>query len=146
MTDHLWRYKAQSLSWDSLGHSASELPMEPIKASVASALQFTFSLCPVLPAQQVLLLRALSTKPAASKSLPQSLFPGKPNLSQHFQSISSSFFLFAYIYLTFKNLSRACLVAQWLRICLPMQGTRVQALVREDPTCRGATKAMCHNC
>ena len=26
-----------------------------------------------------------------------------------------------------------------------MQGTRVQALVREDPTCRGATKPMRHN-
>ena len=37
------------------------------------------------------------------------------------------------------------LVAQWLRICLPMQGTQVQALVREDPTCRGATKPMRHN-
>ena len=37
------------------------------------------------------------------------------------------------------------LVAQWLRICLPMQGTRVQALVREDPTCCGATKPMRHN-
>ncbi|KAJ8794518.1 hypothetical protein J1605_018971 [Eschrichtius robustus] len=37
------------------------------------------------------------------------------------------------------------LVAQWLRICLPMQGTRVQALVREDPTCCGATKPMSHN-
>ena len=35
---------------------------------------------------------------------------------------------------------RASLVAQWLRICLPMQGTQVQALVREDPTCRGAAK------
>ena len=34
----------------------------------------------------------------------------------------------------------ASLVAQWLRICLPMQGTRVQALVWEDPTCRGAAK------
>ena len=32
----------------------------------------------------------------------------------------------------------ASLVAQWLRIHLPMQGTRVQALVREDPTCHGA--------
>ena len=31
-------------------------------------------------------------------------------------------------------------VAQWLRIRLPMQGTQVQALVREDPTCRGASK------
>ena len=32
------------------------------------------------------------------------------------------------------------LVAQWLRIRLPMQGTWVRALVWEDPTCRGATK------
>ena len=32
------------------------------------------------------------------------------------------------------------LVAQWLRICLLMQGTQVQALVREDPTCHGVTK------
>ena len=31
-------------------------------------------------------------------------------------------------------------VVQWLRICLPMQGTGVQALVQEDPTCHGATK------
>ena len=29
----------------------------------------------------------------------------------------------------------ASLVAQLLRICLPMQGTRVRALVWEDPTC-----------
>ena len=39
----------------------------------------------------------------------------------------------------------ASLVAQWLRIRLSMQGTRVQALVREDPTCRGATKPVRHN-
>ena len=32
------------------------------------------------------------------------------------------------------------LVAQWLRICLPVQRTWVQSLVREDPTCHGATK------
>ena len=45
-----------------------------------------------------------------------------------------------------KNLSkRASLVAQLLRICLPMQGTRVRALVREDPTCCGATGPMSHN-
>ena len=37
------------------------------------------------------------------------------------------------------------LVAQWLRIHLPMQGTWVRALVREDPTCRGATKPLRHN-
>ena len=40
---------------------------------------------------------------------------------------------------------RASLVAQWLRICLPMQGTRVRALVWEDPTCRGATRPVSHN-
>ena len=37
------------------------------------------------------------------------------------------------------------LVAQWLRICLPMQETRVRALVREDPTCCGAAKPVHHN-
>ena len=36
-------------------------------------------------------------------------------------------------------------VAQWLRICLPMQGTRVRALVWEDPTYRGATRPVSHN-
>ena len=35
--------------------------------------------------------------------------------------------------------------ARWLRIRLPMQGTRVPSLVREDPTRRGATKPMRHN-
>ena len=29
---------------------------------------------------------------------------------------------------------RTSLVTQWLRIRLPMQGTRVPALIREDPT------------
>ena len=37
------------------------------------------------------------------------------------------------------------LVAQWIRIFLPMQGTRVQGLVREDPTCRGTAKPVHHN-
>ena len=37
------------------------------------------------------------------------------------------------------------LVAQWIRIRLPIQGTRVRALVREDPTCHGATKPVHHN-
>ena len=36
-------------------------------------------------------------------------------------------------------------MAQWLRICLPMQGTRVRSLVREDLTCHGGTKPVCHN-
>ena len=37
------------------------------------------------------------------------------------------------------------LVMQWLRIYLPMQGTRVRSLVREDPTCRRATEPTSHN-
>ena len=45
-----------------------------------------------------------------------------------------------------KHWEGASLVAQWLRICLPVQGTRVRALVWEDPTCRGATRPMSHNC
>ena len=40
---------------------------------------------------------------------------------------------------------RASLVVQWLRVCLPMQGTRVRALVWEDPTCRGAAGPVSHN-
>ena len=40
----------------------------------------------------------------------------------------------------------ASLVAQWLRVCLPMQGTRVRALVWEDPTCRGAIRPVSHDC
>ena len=37
------------------------------------------------------------------------------------------------------------LVVQWLRIHLVMQGTRVHFLIQEDPTCREATKPVCHN-
>ena len=39
----------------------------------------------------------------------------------------------------------ASLVAQWLRIRLPMRGTWVRALVWEDPTCRRATRPVSHN-
>ena len=42
-------------------------------------------------------------------------------------------------------LSGASLVAQWLGILLPMQGTQVRALVQEDPACRRAMKPVCHN-
>ena len=41
--------------------------------------------------------------------------------------------------------TKATLVAQWLRIHLPMQETWVRALVQEDPTCRGAIKPLRHN-
>ena len=39
----------------------------------------------------------------------------------------------------------ASLVAQWLGVCLLVQGTRVRALVWEDPTCCGATRPVSHN-
>ena len=45
----------------------------------------------------------------------------------------------------FKTHERTSLVAQWLRISLPVRGTRVRALVREDPTCRRTTKPVRHN-
>ena len=45
-----------------------------------------------------------------------------------------------------KSTNRASLVAQWLRICLLMQGTRVRALVWEDPTCHGAAGSVSHSC
>ena len=45
----------------------------------------------------------------------------------------------------FKKSVGTSLVVQWLRIRLPMQATRVRALVREDPTCCGATKPVSHN-
>ena len=43
-----------------------------------------------------------------------------------------------------KKRRRASLVAQWLRVCLPMQGTRVRALVQEDPACRRAAGPVSH--
>ena len=49
------------------------------------------------------------------------------------------------ILLLFFKISGTSLVTQWLRIRLPMQGTRVWALVREDPSCRRATKPISHN-
>ena len=36
---------------------------------------------------------------------------------------------------------RISLVAQWIRICLPMQGTWVQSQFQEDSICHGATKS-----
>ena len=45
----------------------------------------------------------------------------------------------------YKSTYRDVLVAQWLRIRLSMQGTRVQSLGREDPTCRGAAKPVRHD-
>ena len=61
--------------------------------------------------------------------------PGEPDESNDFTSLL----------MKLKKLTGTSLVAQWLRIRLPMQGTQVRALVREDPTCHGATKPVRHN-
>ena len=47
---------------------------------------------------------------------------------------------------SFKVYLGTFLEVQWLRICLPMQGTLVWSLVCEDSTCRGATKPMRWDC
>ena len=60
-----------------------------------------------------------------------------------------SFLIIAVLNTELKNISevfRASLVAQWLGVRLPMQGTRVRALVREDPTCCRAARLVRHNC
>ena len=49
------------------------------------------------------------------------------------------------VFMNQNQVDRASLVAQWLRIQLPMQGTWVRVLVQEDTTCRGATKPVRHN-
>ena len=57
--------------------------------------------------------------------------------SRALQQISSA--------LPLKAMLRTSLVAQWLRMCLPVQGTWVGSLVWEDPTLHGAIKPMRHN-
>ena len=44
-----------------------------------------------------------------------------------------------------KKLFSPSLVVQWIRICLPMQGTQVGSWVQEDSACIGATKPEHHN-
>ena len=49
--------------------------------------------------------------------------------------------------LFFKKLKgrRTSLVAQWIRIRLPMQETWIPSLVRKDSACLGATEPACHS-
>ena len=69
-------------------------------------------------------------------------YAGDQLIMQHFISVIILHCLFLWL----KSCCWASLVAQWLRICLLMQGTRVRALVWEDPTCRGAAGPVSHNC
>ena len=65
------------------------------------------------------------------------------------ESASSSYcscnFSVRWTFFQIQSLKEDFLVVQWLRICLPIQGTQVWSLVREDSTCPGATKPACHN-
>ena len=70
--------------------------------------------------------------------MPLGLFPETLNI--YIESLMI-FKDFKYLYI---KTMWASLVAQWLRIRLPMQGTRVRALVREDPTCSRAAKTVRH--
>ena len=45
---------------------------------------------------------------------------------------------------TSRNYLGTFLVAQWIRIHLPMQGTQVQSLIQENSTCHRATKPVHH--
>ena len=47
--------------------------------------------------------------------------------------------------LNIKKTNRTSLVVQWLGIRLPVWGTWLQAVVREDPTCCGAAGPIHHN-
>ena len=70
------------------------------------------------------------------------------SLSQfpYLENRDDKIYLVRIIYKVLKRFkSRASLVAQWLKIRLPVQGTRVRALVGGDLTCCGATKPMRHN-
>ena len=48
-------------------------------------------------------------------------------------------------YLIKERSIRISLVVQWIRICLRMQGTWVQSLVLEYPTCQGVTQPTRHS-
>ena len=53
--------------------------------------------------------------------------------------------VFKYLYVFKIKHKGTSLVAQWLRVHLPMQGTWIWSLVQEDSTCHGPTKSMGHN-
>ena len=61
------------------------------------------------------------------------------------QKEKNKYRMLTHIYEILKSGTGTSLVAQWLRVHLPMQGTRVLALVQEDPTCCRVTKPVQHN-
>ena len=96
-----------------------------------------------------------SMSPAMAGGFSTTVPPGKPgkdflDVTTKAQSIKEQTDELDFIKMKIFSLQKILLqgpslVAQWLRICLLMQGTRVRALVWEDPTCRGATGPVSHN-
>ena len=92
----------------------------------------------------------------APPPVPSSSLPSMPSVPPYYSLSELNLFLWNSPHSFSSELIRTCpfkikptwasLVAQWLRVCLPMQGTRVRALVWEDPTCRGATRPVGHSC
>ena len=72
-----------------------------------------------------------------------------PNLSEFIKMFTKNGCILLYVNYTLvsqlKTQIGSYLVAQQLRLCQPMQEIRVQSLVREEPTCRRATKPVYHN-
>ena len=83
------------------------------------------------------------------KTLHSSEDPTQPKINKNFKKWNKEGNCLlkkkVWLYLLYLKEFRASLVAQWLRICLPMQRTQVRALVWEDPTCCGATGPLSHN-
>ena len=71
--------------------------------------------------------------------------PSAKNTAHRKSSMDSSVVCYGLYFPNQNSSARASLVAQWLRVCLPMQGTRVRALVWEEPTYRGATRPVSHS-
>ena len=82
--------------------------------------------------------REVQTQPSPSRSFQSSQ-------KNKWQATRNKVQVKVQLYRLYWKLWRTSLVAQWLGICLPMQGTRVRVLVWEDPTCRGATKPVHRN-
>ena len=63
-----------------------------------------------------------------------------PDISTGTALLRKKKYVYIYIYL-----HGTSLVAQWIRIHLPVQETQVRSLLQEDSTCCRATKPMHHN-
>ena len=72
-------------------------------------------------------------------------FHFEPNECFVEKRMSKTICLFLLVISIKKLLKGTSLIVQWLRIYLPMWGTRIPSLIWEDPMCHGATKPVCRN-